>query len=74
MMTNLVIYTPTVAQFVIYSDFLVVGGLQCGPPPGPLNAKLVLGASDQIGDDPNQFYGATMTVTFICDPGFELIG
>jgi hypothetical protein len=50
------------------------GGLQCGPPPAPLNAKMVLGGSDQISDDPNQLHGAAASVTYVCDPGFELIG
>lgn len=50
------------------------GGLQCGPPPGPLNAKVFIGAADPVGDDPNQLHNAGTSVTFICDTGFELIG
>jgi hypothetical protein len=50
------------------------GGLQCGPPPAPLNAKMVLGGSDQISDDPNQLHVIAASVTYVCDPGFELIG
>nr|CAH0105825.1 unnamed protein product [Daphnia galeata] len=52
----------------------VIGGLQCGPPPAPLNAKMVLGGSDQISDDPNQLHVIAASVTYVCDPGFELIG
>ena len=40
----------------------------------PLNAKMVLGGSNQIGDDPNQRHDTSASVTYVCDPGFELIG
>lgn len=60
--------------FFLFLESRTSGGLQCGPPPAPLNAKMVLGGSDQIGDDPNQLHGTSASVTYVCDPGFELIG
>ena len=54
--------------------FALFPGVQCGPPPAPLNAKMVMGASDQVGDDANQLYPAATSVTYSCDAGFELIG
>ena len=54
--------------------FCVVGGMQCGPPPGPVNAKMVLGTTDQVSDDANQLHNAGTVVSYVCDPGFESIG
>ena len=65
---------PKLINNNVYFCALCAGGMQCGPPPGPLNAKMVLGTSDQVSDDANQLHNAGTVVSYVCDPGFESIG
>lgn len=51
-----------------------VGGLQCGAPPIPRHAKTVVAAASQDNTDPNQLHNEAAVATYICDPGYELIG
>lgn len=51
------------------------GGQKCGPPPAPLNARVV--ASDdpsRRNEDADQQHGVATSATYICDVGYDLIG
>ena len=50
------------------------GAAQCGSPPIGRHAKVVVTGAAFDASDANQLHDAATVATYVCDPGYDLIG